>query len=344
MSGRVEEIFAFLDAGLPPKEDAGLFGATLTEEEASLHVIGVPWDATTSYRPGTSLAPARICRASHQLDLADRVFGKVYREGIAFLLLDELAGRNQLARQDAEQIIQAFDEGREPDASLTKYVDAFCEEMNQAVYMRAKASLEQGKRVALFGGDHSTPYGLIRALSERYESFGILQIDAHLDLRRAYEGFAFSHASICYNLLRDFPQISRLTSVGIRDYSAEEAELADASEGRVKVFYDEALFEEIAQGTSFSKIVHSILETLPPTLYLTLDIDGLTQAFCPQTGTPVPGGLTFQQVVYLIHQIAKSGRKIIGFDIVEVTPSDDEWDLNVASRLLYKLCGLLTRS
>lgn len=72
------------------------------------------------------------------------------------------------------------------------------------------------KLQGLVGGEHSTPLGFIRVLSEIHNEFGILHIDAHADLRHAYEGFTYSHASIMYNALQ-YPQITRLVSVGLRD-------------------------------------------------------------------------------------------------------------------------------
>ncbi|MBQ8335468.1 MAG: arginase family protein, partial [Tidjanibacter sp.] len=89
-----------------------------------------------------------------------------------------------------------------------------------------------------------------------------------------------------------------------------------------------------------------MVECLPQKVYISFDIDGLAAENCPSTGTPVPGGLSFNQAVYLLDKVVRSGRKIVGFDLVEVAPAnkDDEWDANVGARMLYKLCGLILKS
>ena len=140
-------------------------------------------------------------------------------------------------------------------------------------------------------------------------------------------------------------EVKRLVSVGIRDFCADEARLADASEGRIKVWFDEDLFAQKAEGKNFGQIVDDILAALPEKVYVSVDIDVLAQEYCPNTGTPVPGGLSFHEVVYLLNRLGHSGREVIGFDLVEIVPGEeDEWDLNVGSRLLYKLCGVLAHA
>ena len=101
-----------------------------------------------------------------------------------------------------------------------------CRAMNANIGAQAARWLDAGKTVGLVGGDHSTPYGLIRALGDRHGEFGILHIDAHCDLRDAYEGFEFSHASIMFNVLRDVPSVKKIAQVAVRDFSGTEAALA----------------------------------------------------------------------------------------------------------------------
>ena len=129
-----------------------------------------------------------------------------------------------------------------------------------------------GKMVALLGGDHSTSLGMIKALSEDYESFGVLQIDAHADLRKAYENFEYSHASISYNILK-LPQISKLVQVGIRDYCHSEAILAKEN-NRILTFYDKDIKEDLYEGKAWKVICDGIVEQLPDDVYITIDIDG----------------------------------------------------------------------
>jgi agmatinase len=195
------------------------------------------------------------------------------------------------------------------------------------------------KIVGLVGGDHSTPLGFMEALAERYSDFGILQFDAHCDLREAYEGFEYSHASIMYNALK-IPQVKKLVQVGIRDWCEAENEIINNSKGRVKTFFDYVMKRKMYEGESWRGICSEIISHLPRHIYISFDIDGLDPKLCPNTGTPVPGGLEFEQAVYLISQVAASGKKIIGFDLNEVAPGDSEWNGNVGARLLYKMCNL----
>jgi len=340
-------VIAELEAGLPPLGDAGFLGARLDPCEAALALIPVPWEATTSYRGGTSRGPEAIVRASHQLDLEDPVFGAPYRAGIAFVPEDGVvAVRNEAARGAALEVIAALEAGRDAPEARDR-VNAAGAEVNAHVEAAAAALLDEGKLVGVVGGDHSSPYGLIRALAERHrDGFGILHIDAHHDLRAAYEGFTWSHASIFYNVMENVPAVRRLVQVAIRDYARSERLYAEALGERGACFYGNALFRLKAEGVSFSEVCRRIVDPLPDNVYVSFDIDGLDPAYCPSTGTPVPGGLSFDEAGYLLETLAASGRRVIGFDLCEVAPSDhgDEWDANVGARVLYKLCGCCLRS
>jgi len=190
----------------------------------------------------------------------------------------------------------------------------------------------------LVGGDHSTPLGLIQALSDKHSSFGILHVDAHADLRKAYEGFEFSHASIMYNAIK-LPQISKLVQIGIRDYCQDEFDLIN-SDNRIKTFFDRDVKHNQYEGKSWSEICDSIIKELPQKVYLSIDIDGFDPKLCPNTGTPVPGGFEMEQIIYLVEKLVGSKRNIIGFDVNEVAPGKDEWDANVGARLLYRVANL----
>jgi agmatinase len=344
---KLAEVVAQLEKGQPPLADAGFLGATLPPEEATLVLIPVPWEATTSYGGGTSQGPASILTASHQLDLEDSVFDRPYRAGIAYAEADPLiALLNSDAKPVATTVIEALERGEKAEKELA-LVNTASERVNQSVYQSAKHYLTQGKHVGLIGGDHSCPEGLIRALAEMQdEPFAILHFDAHHDLRQAFEGFTASHASIFYNVMEGIPNINKLVQVGIRDYSREEREYAEGLGTRAKVFYNSEIFRMRARGETFQSITERILEALPQRVYLSFDIDALDPPYCPSTGTPVPGGLEFNEACYIIEELALSGRKILGFDLCEVAPADDggEWDSNVGARLLYKLCGALLHS
>jgi agmatinase len=216
--------------------------------------------------------------------------------------------------------------------------------LNQWVYDQTRSLLKNNKLVALLGGDHSVPLGYMKALSELYPDFGILQIDAHCDLRDRYEGFVYSHASIMYNALEEVPAISKLVQVGIRDYSDSEWDRICSSNYKIITYFDRELKERLYDSEPWKKIANEIVEHLPQHVYISFDIDGLDPKLCPNTGTPVMGGLETEQVFYIIRKIIKSGRNIIGFDLCEVGVSTKEWDENVGARILYKLCNLLLKS
>jgi agmatinase len=114
---------------------------------------------------------------------------------------------------------------------------------------------------------------------------------------------------------------------------------------KVVPFTDFEIAEEKFQGMTWHEQCEQIIEQLPSNVYISFDIDGLTPDNCPTTGTPVPGGLSYQEAIYLLKLVAESGRKIVGFDLVEVAPAEEgEWDANVGARLLYKLCNLAYKS
>jgi agmatinase len=217
------------------------------------------------------------------------------------------------------------------------------------VAREAERILDRGAIPALLGGDHASPFGLIAELSERHPGMGILQIDAHADLREEFEGFRWSHASIFHNVMTRLPGVGRLVQVGIRDFGMRERAFVDGSKGRVKCFYDQHLRDrQFAGGAkgAWSAICADIVKALPREVYISFDIDGLTPDHCPNTGTPVPGGLTFPEMCHLLETLANSGRRVIGFDLCEVAPAkgDGEWNANVGARALYKLLGCTLRS
>jgi len=341
------DVIAELERGLPPRSDSGFLGARLDPRESALVLIPVPWEATTSYGGGTSRGPAAIVRASHQLDLEDPVFGTPYRAGIAFAPQDPaLAGLDARARAAALEVIAALEAGTTSPGSLDQ-VNAAGAEVNARVRAAAEAALERGKIVGVVGGDHSSPYGLIQALAEQHPAgFGVLHVDAHHDLRAAYEGFTWSHASVFYNVMENLPQVTRLVQVGVRDYARAERRYAETLGARSDCFYSAELFRLRAEGVPFRDVCARIVGALPLKVYVSFDIDGLDPSCCPSTGTPVPGGLSFEDAAYLLEALAASGRRVIGFDLCEVAPGDDgdEWDANVGARMLYKLCGCCLRS
>lgn len=325
------------------------FGFPFEPAQAELVLVSAPWDVTVSYGAGSAYAPDALIEASTQLDFYDPSALNEWRRGIATADVDySLQESSQRLRLDARKVIEHLEGGGVPEDDYVvrkiRRVNDGCITMNANIYAQTRQWLAAGKLVGLVGGDHSTPYGLIRALGERHEGFGILHIDAHCDLREAYEGFEFSHASIMFNVLRDVKQVERIVQVAVRDFSATEAAFGDAS-GRVVRFDDESLAAAEFEGVSWAEQCRRIVEALPQKVYVSFDIDGLTIENCPHTGTPVPGGITFNKAVALIVAVVRSGRQIVGFDVVEVVPADEERvDAAVGARILWKLCGQTLKS
>jgi agmatinase len=329
--------------------NGGLFGLPFTIEESEVVLIPMPWEVTVSYSAGTAAGPQAIKEASPQLDLFDPAIKDAWKLGIAMEeISEEWAAVSDNLRQKAESYINWLEEGS-PESDKAEFenlpaeVTEKGEELLQWLKARALTYLDKGKLVGVVGGDHSTPLGLMHALAERHEEYGILQVDAHADLRNAYEGFRYSHASIMYNALQ-LPQVKKLVQVGIRDICQAEAEMADQSNGRITIFYDSVLKENLYEGDSWKKECKKIIAQLPQKVYISFDIDGLDPKLCPATGTPVPGGFEFEEAIYLIKALVKSGREIIGFDLCEVAPGESEWNGNVGARLLYKLCNWMAVS
>lgn len=331
------------DPNAASSTDSGIFGLPHSFDQAALVYLPVPWEATTSYGGGTANGPAAILAASRQVDLFDGDVMRPYEPGLHLLPESaEVRKRGRAARRLAQPIIaRGGDIGtnRALRRSLAD-VNAASEWLNAHVADETRRLMDAGKIVGLLGGDHSTPLGAIRAAAERHPRLGVLQIDAHADFRRAFEGFKYSHASIMFNVLEEIPEVSRLVQVGIRDFCEEEFDFAQAQGKRATVFWDADLQERRHAGEPWKKTVARIVSTLPKEVWISFDIDGLDPRFCPHTGTPVPGGLDFAEANALIGAVARSGRKIVGFDLNEVSPDPtgrSEWDANVGARMLYKM-------
>lgn len=335
------------DAAAAP--GSGIFGLRSSPEEASVIVIPVPWEATTSYGSGTAAGPAAVLEASRQVDLFDVETGRPYQAGVAMLEEDESVRQwNREARTAALQVLAAGGSDGDPTlAEAAALVNVHSEQLNRWVRETTKAWLDRGKQVCLLGGDHSSPFGAIQAQAERHPGMGILHVDAHADLRHAFEGFTWSHASIMENVCRRIPGVGELVQVAVRDLGQGEHHFIAESGGRVTTFFDADLAERAFAGEPWAAQVTRILEALPDDVYVSFDVDGLEPALCPHTGTPVPGGLTFPQASFLLGMLARSGRRIVGFDLCEVAPAPsagDSWDANVGARLLYKLIGWMLLS
>jgi agmatinase len=332
------------DPNAAAAHDAGVYGLPHGPEQAAVVLLPVPFDATTSYKKGAADGPAAILAASRQVDLYDLELGRIYEPGIAMLPSDgPYHGWNLEARALAAEVIDAVGHVA-GDLRLERALERVNElsaSLNARVEDDVNHWLEKGKLVALIGGDHATPFGAIAAHARRWPGLGVLHFDAHADLRPAYEGFTWSHASIMNNVLARLPDVAKLVSVGVRDFSEEELQIADGHGARVSTFHDVVIQAAKRRGVPFANIAKTIAETLPREVYVSFDIDGLSPSLCPNTGTPVPGGLSLDEALAIVEAVVESGRTIVGLDLNEVAPGPDgdEWDGNVGARLLYKLIG-----
>lgn len=341
------------DPNGPGLKDSNIFGLPPMEDEAEVIIIPVPWEVTVSYRPGASRGPEQVMEASLQVDLFDADLPGQWKKGIYMAPIDqEIKNKSDYLRSCAELVIDSLSEGFQ--VAENKQLCEKIREVNEGgtelkFWLKAivEGYLKKGKKVAVLGGDHSTPLGYIHALAEQHNNFAVLQIDAHADLRRAYEGFQYSHASIMYNILHEIPAVSKLVQVGIRDYCDEEYMMITQSEGRIVTFFDRDIKAASYSGKTWNQQTNEIIAELPQQIYISFDIDGLDPKLCPNTGTPVPGGFELDQIFYLFSKIHQSGRQIIGFDLNEVSSGAqgaDSIDPIVGARVLYKLCNYLSAS
>ena len=266
------------------------------DSEADLVLIPVCWEGTVSYGKGTSQAPMNILKASTQIDV-DREPPKIH-------MLDPI-----------------------------KFEDS--NTVNEYVYNKTKELMNDGKFVGLIGGEHSIIYGSIKVHLEKYPDMGILHIDAHHDLRLNYQGLEHSHANIMRHAIN--MGLKKLVSVYVRDYHVEEADFVFEHSKEIQTYYANDIEDTLILDNRFTwkDYINQIRRDLPENVYISFDIDGLDLSLCPGTGTPVPGGMSWYQAKYLLEEIGKY-RNIIGFDLVEVGPT--EYDANVGMRVLYNLC------
>jgi agmatinase len=327
-----------------------IFGLPTNEEDARLIIVPVPWEVTVTYGSGTARAPEAICKASLHVDLFDPDAPEAWKQGYFMRPWDrKILLKSDYLRKEAELYMDYISRGE--DVFANQFMSKTLTDVNEGgkflnnwVYEQTLALLKKGKLVGVLGGDHSAPLGFFKAIAEIHGEFGMLQIDAHCDLREAYTGFVYSHASIMYNALNEIPQLKHIVQVGPRDYSPAEWEYVKNNSELVTTYFDRDIKTRQYEGESWKKIAGEIVSKLPEKVFISFDIDGLDRKLCPHTGTPVPGGFETEEVFYIFKKILESGRKIIGFDLSEVGISENDWNSNVGARVLFKLCNLLVVS
>ena len=338
------------DPNIVSNPNNNIFGLPTSEEDARVIILPVPWEVTVSYGSGTARAPEAILRSSLQVDLFDPDVPDGWKQGFYMRPIDrKLLMKSDYLRKEAELYIDYISRGE--DVSANQFMGKTMKDVNEGgnflnnwVYEQTRVLLEKDKLVGILGGDHSVPLGYFRAIGEKHGDFGILQIDAHCDLREAYETFNYSHASIMFNALAQIPQIIRLVQVGVRDYGGDEWEYIKNSDYKVITYFDKEIKTRQFEGATWKNIAEEIVSKLPQKVYISFDIDGLDRKLCPHTGTPVPGGFETEEVFFIFRKVIESGRKLVGFDLCEVGISDSDWNSNVGARVLFKLCNLLLAS
>lgn len=326
-------------------KESGIYGLPCNESESKVVVIPVPWEATTSYGSGASLGPAAIFEASKQQDLYQYDMPDIWRSGIFMREIPQnVVELNKFNKSLAQSVINEAVSGQEA-LHIIESVNEASETLNKFVENEVSEVYSSDKIPVVLGGDHSVPYGAFVATGNHFGDFGILHFDAHADLRESYMGFKYSHASIMFNAIQ-IPQVTKLVQVGIRDFGYKEMEVIK-NNGKIMSFFDGHMKGALLSGATFDEIADQIIGNLPGNVWVSFDIDGLDPSLCPNTGTPVLGGLSFDQVNRIFSILVKSGRRILGCDLNEVAPASDgsnDWDANVGMRLLYRMIGFTLNS
>ena len=287
-------------------------------------IIPVSWEGTVSYGKGTAKGPEAVRAASSQIDLVDYDFGSLENVGINYVN-DEATVKQltEAAKKDAKSI-------NEISIKLDNWVFETCKNFKAFVM--------------LLGGEHSISLGGFKNTHRKFNDYSVLQLDAHMDMRKEYQGYVRSHASVFYNLMTSDFKPRSLVQVGIRDFCKEELEFQKARP-TVHTFFDREVKEKLHRGISWYDMCNKFVEKLEANVHISLDIDVLEPQFCTGTGTPVPGGLSFDELVTLLKVVSKE-RKIVGADLVEIAPlkNDNNLNANIGMRLLYKLIGFASQS
>lgn len=322
-------------------KNSNLFGLPFNLEESDVVIFSVPWEVTCSYRGGTSQADTKILEASYQVDLIDPLIEDAWEKGIYLIQNPDIKETSDKLRPISKRIISDLESGVSPNLDDLELINNNCHELNLLVKQKTEELVKEGKTVGLLGGDHSTSLGYILALSEIYDSFSILQIDSHCDLRKDFEGFKYSHASVMRNAI-EIPEVKKLVQVGIRDFCEEELEVIEEN-SKIETFFDRDIKRMQYIGKTWDSVCDEIISKLGKRVYLSFDIDGLDPKLCPGTGTPVPGGFEMDEIIYLIEKCIVSGIEFIGFDLNEIS-GEDEFNYIVGARLLWRISNLVNVS
>jgi agmatinase len=277
----------------------GAFGGTIPTqpdfEDARVVLLPVPLDRTTSYVPGTRTGPHEILVASSHMELWDEETDTDVHS-IGLFTLPEM----EFPHADMGDTITE--------------IRRVCSEI-----------VRRDKFPVVLGGEHSITPAVVAAVAERYPDLSVLQIDAHADLRDSFMGTPHNHACA---MRRSLEHARRLTQVGIRSLSVEEAEAAPRL--ATTIFYDFKMRRD-------PNWIDRVVESLGDAVYVTIDVDGLDPAIMPSTGTPEPGGLNWDETLALLRKVIEQ-RRVVGCDVVELSPIPGMAAPNfLCAKLIYKI-------
>ena len=266
-------------------------------ETAEIAILPVPYDGTSTWIKGADKGPQAILEASPNMEFYDiETDSEVFLHGIATL--------------------EPVTEDSSPEA------------MTEAVEKRVDAILEDKKFPVLLGGEHSVSVGAFRAVAKHYDTFSILQLDAHSDMRDEYEGSIYNHACV---MARGQEITSSVVQVGIRSTAVEEKHNIDPS----RIFYAHEIKE--SEGSTW---MYEVSQKLNDNVYITIDLDVFDPAYMPSTGTPEPDGLAYREVLTLL-KLINARHNIIGLDVVELCPNDiNKAPDFLASKLIYQILSI----
>lgn len=260
-------------------------------DESRIIIVPVPYDATSTYIRGADKGPAAILEASPALEFYDIETGsEAHRQGI--------------------HTISPLETGDDP-ADITA-----------AVYRTVSGILSEGRFPVVIGGNHTVSIGAFRAASEAFAGLTILQLDAHSDLRPAYEGSSLNHACAAARAREHAP----LVQVGIRSMAAEELPFVE----RDRIFYAHELYSD-------KTLYDRALDLLSGNVYITVDLDVFDPSVMPSTGTPEPGGPDYRELMFFLREVFRK-RNVIGFDVVELCPSEHNKAPDfMAAKVIYQM-------
>ncbi len=276
-----------------------------TLNESDIVIVSAPYEHTVSYGGGTRFGPKGILEASAYVEFYDDEFD------------------NELCFEKGIATLEPIEFGSNTDKAALSIIETQVREL-----------LEMGKFVVTLGGEHTISTAPIKAHFDKYPRMSILHFDAHSDLRDTYHDTPYSHACFMARVAEFFPT-ERITQVGIRAQCKEESDFI--KEKKVNTFYASAIRRGLWGEDWHTSIINSLAEEV----YITFDVDYFDPSIMPSTGTPEPDGFLYAETLQLLRKVRRSGKKIIGFDIVELAPVKNSYhpDLTTA-RLLYKMLNI----